>query len=268
MSKSVMELFSLRGKIGLVIGGAQNLGLEMAEGLAEAGATVAITSRKADKAAAAAQGLIKSTTMKIQGIGCDALDEESVRACFAEVQKQFGRLDILINNAGGTVYTGGGFGFMDRKTEDFEATLNLNLKTMFFCCREAVRIMTAKKSGSIINIASMSGVVGRERSVYPETMRPNMQDYSLAKGGVIAFTRDLAAEVGKFGIRVNAISPGGFARPNHDPEFVRRYSKQTMLGRMGIDGLDLKGAAVYLASEASCYVTGHNLVVDGGFSAW
>jgi NAD(P)-dependent dehydrogenase (short-subunit alcohol dehydrogenase family) len=268
MSKSVMDLFSLRGKVGLVIGGAQNLGVEMALGLAEAGSTVAITSRKADKAVTAAHALAQSTGMKIEGIGCNALDEESVHACFIEVKKQFGRLDILINNAGGTVYTGGGFQFADRRTEDFNATLNLNLKTMFFCCREAVRIMTVQKSGSIINIASMSGVVGRERSVYPETMRPNMQDYSLAKGGVIAFTRDLAAEVGQYGIRVNAISPGGFARPDHNPEFVRRYSKQAMLGRMGTDGLDLKGAAVYLASEAASYVTGHNLVVDGGFSAW
>jgi NAD(P)-dependent dehydrogenase (short-subunit alcohol dehydrogenase family) len=268
MNKSVLELFDLTGKVGLVIGGAQNLGLEMACGLAEVGAKVVITSRQAEKAIAAAEALARTTHQTIQGIECDAGDEDSVRRCFLAVQKQFGQLDILINNAGGTAYTGGGFAFIDRQTKDFDATVTLNLKTMFFCCREAVRIMTDQQRGSIINIASISGVVGRERSIYPDGMRPNMQDYSLVKGGVIAFTRDLAAEIGKHGIRVNAISPGGFARPDHNPEFVRRYSRQTMLGRMGTDGLDLKGAAVFLASEASSYITGHNLVVDGGFSAW
>lgn len=266
-NKNVMELFSLAGRAAVVIGGAQNLGYDMAEALAEAGAVVVITSRDAHKAEESAERLHKHTRGKIIPLGFDAGNEEQVKNAFSRISELFPRIDILINNAGGTVYTGGGFDFIDRKTEDFDATLTLNLRTMFLCCREAVKKMIPYKKGAIINIASISGVIGRDRSVYPEGMRPNMQDYSMVKGGVIAFTRDLAAEVGKHGIRVNAISPGGFAR-EHAPEFVRRYSQATMLGRMGIDGLDLKGAVVYLASDASVYVTGHNLVVDGGMSVW
>jgi gluconate 5-dehydrogenase len=265
--KNVMDLFSLVGRSAVVIGGAQNLGYDMALALAQAGAEVALTSRDTGKAEGCAAEIGQSTRRKVVAITLDAGEEKQVKEAFARIIGTFGKIDILVNNAGGTVYTGGGFDFIDRLPGDFDATLKLNLRTMFLCAREAARAMIPRRGGCIINIASMSGVTGRDRRVYPPGMRPNMEDYSLAKGGVIAFTRDLAAELGEYGIRVNAISPGGFAR-GHDPEFVRRYSEATMLRRMGIDGLDLKGTIVYLASDASGYVTGHNLVVDGGFSAW
>lgn len=268
VQKNVMELFSLTGKVGVVIGGARHLGYDMASALAEAGSDLAVTSRSAESAQESAHTLAAATGRKVIGLPLDATQQPEVKTCFEKIMKTFGRIDVLINNAGGTIETEKAFRFVDRLAVDFQSTLDANVKTMFFCCQEAIKIMTKQQSGSVINIASMSGIVGRERSVYPKHMRPNVQDYSLAKGGVIAFTKDLAAEVGKDGIRVNAISPGGFARPEHDPEFVKRYSAQTMLGRMGIDGFDLKGAAIYLASEASAYVTGHNLVVDGGFSTW
>ena len=124
-------------------------------------------------------------------------------------------------------------------------------------------------AGSIVIIASMSGMIGRDRWVYEGSpdMVPNMTVYSAAKSGLIGFMRDLAAENGCHGIRANCISPGGFERGQPE-EFIRRYNRLTPLGRMGKDGTDLKGAVAFLASEAAAYVTGHNLAVDGGFTAW
>ncbi len=118
-----------------------------------------------------------------------------------------------------------------------------------------------------MNIASIAGVVGRDRRVYPKTMAPQSVSYASAKSGVIGFSRDLAAYLGPYGIRVNTISPGGFQR-NQPRSFTEAYSKKVPLGRMGQDGVDIKGAVLFLASEASSYVTGHNLIVDGGFTAW
>jgi NAD(P)-dependent dehydrogenase (short-subunit alcohol dehydrogenase family) len=266
---NVKDLFDLSGRAAMVTGGAQNLGLDMAEALAEAGADVAITSRYADKAAASAKALAEAVSARVLGLAMDIVDEESVAAGFARVMDEYGRLDILVCNAGGARFSGGTHLIDGRLAADFDYVVTVNLRGTFLCCREACRIMKPAGRGSIITIGSISGMVGRDRSVYEgsEEMVPNMNDYSAAKGGIIAFTRDLAAEVGRHGLRVNCISPGGFLRGQPE-EFVRRYSAQTMLGRMGTDGLDLKGAVVFLASDASGYVTGQNLAVDGGFTAW
>ena len=129
--------------------------------------------------------------------------------------------------------------------------------------------MSPRRAGKIINIASMAGLIGRDRRMYARNgMKGQPIDYAAAKAGVIGMTKDLAGLLSPMGICVNSISPGGFQRPDHPEGFVRDYSDRTPLGRMGRDGLDLKGAALFLASPASDYVTGHNLVVDGGFSLW
>jgi NAD(P)-dependent dehydrogenase (short-subunit alcohol dehydrogenase family) len=126
-------------------------------------------------------------------------------------------------------------------------------------------MMMPAKRGSIINITSIAALVGRDRRMYEGLdMRPNLADYAASKAGILGFTRDVAAELGPYGIRVNAISPGGVQR-DHDPEFVRRYEEATALGRMSIEGLDMKGVAVLLASDVGAYITGANMVVDGGF---
>lgn len=264
----VQELFDLTGRVALVTGGAQNLGLDMAEALAEAGAAVVVTSRSDQKAERAAGELAEVTGARTLGLALDATDEASVAAAFARVIATFGRLDVLVCNAGGARLSAGGPRIEDRAADDWEYVVRLNLRSTFLCCREGVRHMKRARRGAIITIASMSGMIGRDRSVYEGSeMIPNMVDYTAAKGGIIAFTRDLAADVGAHGIRANSISPGGFER-GQPAEFIRRYSAQTMLGRMGRDGVDLKGAVVYLASDAAAYVTGHNLVVDGGFTAW
>ncbi|MGD9497945.1 MAG: SDR family NAD(P)-dependent oxidoreductase [Armatimonadota bacterium] len=265
----IRELFDLTGRVAMVTGGAQNLGLDMAEALGEAGADLAITSREQAKAQRAAAELTRHCGVRVLPLGMDILDAAAVEDAFARVMAQFSRLDVLVNNAGGARLTSGGVTTDERSPHDFEHVIRLNILGTFNCCRVAVRIMKGQGGGSIINIGSISGMVGRDRWVYIDSpdMIPNMCDYSAAKGGIIAYTRDLAAENGKHGIRVNSISPGGFERGQPE-EFIRRYNMHTMLGRMGRDGVDLKGAVVFLASDASAYVTGVNLPVDGGFTAW
>ena len=263
---SIHDMLSMKGKVAMVTGGAQNLGLQMAEALAEAGADLVITSRQQEKADSAAADLREAFGGSVLPLALDVTDEDAVCAAFGRVGEEFGRLDAVINNAGG----GRGKGVvLDRSLDDWKFTVELNLTGTFVCAREAARLMIPQGSGSIINIASMSGLIGRDRWVYEGSpgMVPNALDYTAAKGGIIAFTKDLAAALGEHNIRVNAICPGGFER-GQPAEFIRRYNKQTMLHRMGTDGKDLKGAALLLASEAGEYITGHALVVDGGFTAW
>jgi NAD(P)-dependent dehydrogenase (short-subunit alcohol dehydrogenase family) len=266
----ISELFDLTGRVAMVTGGAQNLGLDMAEALGEAGADLVITSRKIDKAERTAGELRERVGVDVLPLALDITDTELVASVFERVADECGRLDVLVNNAGGTrLSEDSGVRVEDRSPEDFAHVVNLNLVGTFHCCRWALPIMQKRQSGSIINISSISGMVGRDRWVYEgsEEMIPNFSDYTAAKGGIIAFTRDLAAQAGEDGIRANCISPGGFERGQPE-EFIRRYNSHVMLGRMGRDGVDLKGAVVYLASDASAYVTAQNLAVDGGFTSW
>ncbi|MBN1555338.1 MAG: SDR family oxidoreductase [Phycisphaerae bacterium] len=265
----IQDLFHLQDRVFLVVGGARNLGWDMSVALAEAGADGVITSRDSDQARAAAQRLAESTGRDIVGVGMDATDETRVRQGVEETVRRFDRIDILINCVGGG---GGGAttaaaNLEDRPLDAWEQLHRTNVTAPFLVCKHVVPVMRKRKSGSIINIASIAGIIGRDRSVYVEGMTPQPLDYASAKGAIIGFTRDLAAYVGRDQIRVNAISPGGFER-GQPKGFIDAYSRKTVLGRMGRDGVDIKGAAVFLASDASAYVTGHNLVVDGGFTIW
>lgn len=268
-SPHVLSLFDLTGKVFLVIGGARNLGKDLATALAEGGADGMLTSRTDDSASQTAAELAKATGKRIIGKGLDASSEAQIQAIIAECVKTFGRIDILVNNVGG----GGGVSpkasqmLESRELEDWNTMQNLNVTAPFLLCKHIAPVMRKQKSGSIINIASIAGMIGRDRSVYVEGMAPQPIDYAAAKAAIIGMTKDIAAYLGDDNIRVNAISPGGFQR-NQPKGFIERYSKKTILGRMGKDGVDLKGAALYLASDASAYVTGHNLVVDGGFTVW
>ncbi|HOJ39077.1 MAG TPA: SDR family oxidoreductase [bacterium] len=260
----IMELFSLKGKVALVTGGCQNLGLDAAVALGQAGATLVITSRNEEKARETAQQLEKNIGVEVLGIKLEVTGEQSVRDVFQQVADRYHRLDILVNNAGG--HPPGSTGRVeDEPVSAWKGFLEVNLTGTFLCLREAAKIMMKQRSGSIINIASVTSLVGRDRSVYAGTEMKNPIGYTASKAGVLGLTYDAAAYLGQYGIRVNAISPGGFQRGQPE-SFIRAYSEKTMLGRMGRDGYDLKGAIVFLASEASAYVTGHNLVVDGGFT--
>ncbi len=273
MSAHILKLFSLKGRVALVTGGARTLGYDMAEALAEAGADVVITSRNLANAQRSAKRLAKHSGRRILPLELDLASEESIKNAVTTAVAWKGRMDILVNNGGGrnsnAKLTAKYFdnGLEHEPVEDWDATFATFLRGTFLCAKHVLPQMKKQKHGSIINIASISGMVGRNRWVYQGSpgMVGNTTDYSAAKAGVFGFTMDLAAQVGRSGIRVNAISPGGFER-GQPKEFIKRYNMLTMLGRMGADGLDMKGAVVFLASDASSYVTGHNLAVDGGFS--
>ena len=264
----VVDLLSLKGKIAMVTGGCQNFGREIADGLAEAGAeTVIVTSRDMDKAREAAAQFEKIHGTPFVPMALDLRSESSVDALFAEVEKRFGRLDVLVNNAGGHSKTA--CGLLEKESiEGWHDFIEANLTGTFMMLRDYARLMMPQnRGGSVINIASMAGVVGRDRRIYAPGMIPNPVAYSAAKAGIIGLTYDVAAYLGPYGIRVNAVSPGGFER-TQPAAFIHDYSELTMLRRMGRQGYDLKGVVVFLASDAAGYVTGHNLLVDGGFTRY
>jgi len=263
------DLFDLTGKVAVITGGARNLGYDMAFALGEAGAEVAITSRTLAHAAAAAKTITEQTGRRAVGFACDVRSESAVAQMVEAVRKEFATIDILVNNAGNVVSQPGTAQIENRPFAQWRDTLAVNLDGAFLCSREVVaKAMKPARKGVIINIASTAGLVGKDRRIYRGTnMGGATVDYHAAKGGLIAMTRDLAAYLAEFGIRVNAISPGGFWR-GHDETFTRQYSAQVPMGRMGQDGKELKGVVVFFASEASSYVTGANLPVDGGLTAW
>jgi NAD(P)-dependent dehydrogenase (short-subunit alcohol dehydrogenase family) len=265
---TINELHDLKGKVALITGGARHLGLDAADVLAEAGCDLIITSRKLENASITAEKLSKLHGCKVMPLELDVCDYNMVAKVFETASQWKGHLDILVNNAGGSVGTGPALLF-DRAPEDMTKMIMTNLVGALFCCREAGRIMAKQGFGKIINIASMAGMIGRDRRMYERNnMKGQPVDYAAAKAGVIGMTLDLAGLLSPLGVHVNAISPGGFGPRELPPGFNRDYSDRTPLGRMGSDNKDLKGAILFLASAASDYVTGHNLVVDGGFSIW
>ena len=183
-----------------------------------------------------------------------------------KAKKWKGHIDILVNNAGGGSGNSTGYLFK-RSPDDIIQMITTNLIGSLFCCQEVGRHMIEQGKGKIINIASAGGLVGRDRRIYKRNNKEQQPiDYAAAKAGVIGMTKDLAGLLTPMGVHVNAISPGGFDKGDLPDGFVDDFGNMTMQGRMGRMGVDLKGAALFLASSASDYVSGHNLVVDGGFS--
>jgi NAD(P)-dependent dehydrogenase (short-subunit alcohol dehydrogenase family) len=254
-----MNLFDLSGKTAIVTGGGKGIGRHMAEGLAEAGANVVVCARQADRCEQSASEL-EQLGVGALGLGCDVRDPEQIQSVVERAVSDFGSVDILVNNAG-TVW---GAPVEDVPLEGWQKVVDVNLTGVFLFSQAVGRVMIDGNGGSIVNIASIAGLQGGP----PEIM--NAIPYSTTKGGVIAFTRDLATKWARHGIRVNAIAPGWF--PSDMANFVldlhgEELVKHVPLGRFG-DPEDLKGVVVFLASDASAYVTAHTLVVDGGQSAW
>jgi NAD(P)-dependent dehydrogenase (short-subunit alcohol dehydrogenase family) len=254
-----MNLFDLSGKTAIVTVGGKGIGRQLAQGLAEAGADIVVCARQADRCEQAAAEL-EQLGVRALGLGCDVRDPEQVQEMVARTVADFGGVDILVNNAG-TVW---GAAPEDTPLEGWQKVVDVNLTGVFLCSQAAGRQMIGAGGGTIVNIASVAGL----RSGPPEIM--NTIAYNATKGGVIAFTRDLAGKWAHHGIRVNAIAPGWF--PSEMANFVLdqhgdQIKRHIPLGRYG-GPEDLKGVVVFLASEASAYVTAQTLVVDGGQSAW
>ena len=251
------QLFDLRGRVAIVTGGSIGLGRQMAEGLAEMGANLSLCARKKERCEQVAEEL-KTLGVDALALSCDVTNPASIQEAVNATIARFGRIDILINNAG----TSWGARAEDMRLEDWNKVIATNLTGTFLCSQAAGKIMITQGRGKIINIASIAGIAGSP----PEL---DAIGYASSKGGVITFTKDLSRKWARHGIRVNAIAPGWF--PTHMSGGLIEKNRERLLqsiplGRFGNEQ-DLKGAAVYLASDASDFVTGQVLVVDGGQTA-
>jgi NAD(P)-dependent dehydrogenase (short-subunit alcohol dehydrogenase family) len=252
---SVINLFDVSGRKALVTGAGRGIGKVLANALAEAGCDVAILEidqRTAESTAAE----IRKKGRKRVGIQVDVTKKDQIDKAFAETAKALGGLDICINNAGISIQKPA----EEMPEADYDKIIDINLKGVFLCSQAAARIMIPQKSGSIINIASMSGIavnVPQKQAIY-----------NTSKAGVAMLTRSLAVEWAPYGIRVNSISPGymktemTMASMTH---LFPAWESLTPMGRLGVPE-ELRGAVIYLASGASSYMTGHDLVIDGGYT--
>lgn len=250
---SVREMFELDGKVAAVTGGARGIGRACADALQEMGARIALLDILEDRLDQSAREMGDGTL----GIVCDVTDKAAVTAAFDRIAQDLGRLDILVTSAGICIWANA----EDMSEEDWDKVISINLKGIFLCCQAAGRMMIPRKSGSIINIASMSGGI---------VNRPQAQSaYNASKAAVIHLTRSLAAEWAPHNIRVNSISPGYTLSEltRQFPEHFDGWMPYIPMGRMA-QPEELVGAVVYLASDAASYTTGHDLVIDGGYTVW
>lgn len=258
---SVSELFRLDGAVAIVTGGAGLYGRHIALALAQAGAHIAVASRDLTAVNEFAEELT-GQGLSASGHRLDLADEASIVALRHEVSGSFGRIDVLVNNAVARAGTD-----LQRTTaEDWETTSRVNSRGLFLMTRECGAQMIEQRSGVIVNIASIYGMVGPEFAVYRSTGMTMPAFYAYDKGGMVNFTRYAACYYAPHGIRVNCISPGGLADGSQPEEFLANYRARVPMGRLA-GSEDIKGAVVFLASPASGYVTGVNLPVDGGWTA-
>ena len=256
MSADVRRLFDLEGKVAAVTGAGSGIGLAIAHGLAAFGARVVVSDVAPGAAEAATAGLAPD---RVLALGCDVTDASALEGLVDAAVRRFGRLDVLVNNAGVSAVAPA----ESTSREVVDRMIDVNLKGTIWGCQAAGRHFIAQGSGgSIVNVASIAGVVAD----------PGSAPYAAAKGGVVQLTRTLAVEWGRHAIRVNAIGPNYTRTPLvraslEAPEKLAWIVSRTPLGRVGEPG-DMVGAAVFLASDASAYVTGHVLMVDGGWSVW
>jgi len=268
-STLALDLFHLDGRIAFITGAAGHLGRSMAKGLAEAGAHVVLAGRKEENLRALANELL-AEGRKADVVVIDVENEESVQRAFARVAEDHGRLHVLVNKA----YEGAGGTMETSSVESFARAYEVAVIGAFRCIVAAKPLLKAAvlETGhaSIINIASMYGIVSPDLRIYDSQEESNPPFYGAAKAGLIQLTRYAACEYAKEGIRVNAISPGPFPKPLirvQNPGFHERLCAKTPLGRTG-EPEELKGVVVFLASDAATFVTGANLVVDGGWTVW
>ena len=257
------DLFRLSGKVALVTGGGRGIGKFIATGLAEAGADLILTSRKMKNLEATAQALSGEFGVKVMPVACDMANPEAIDAMLKAVTAQFPRIDILVNNAGATW----GAPTLEFPLEKWDQLFNVNVRGVWILTQKVANLMKSQGGGNIINISSVMGFRGSEELVHPAV------PYNSTKAAINLLTMNLAVKLAPYKIRVNAIAPGFFRTDMmayiEKPEFKAAYDltlANIPLGRIGDDD-DMKGLAVFLASDASAYMTGQILVNDGGLLA-
>jgi NAD(P)-dependent dehydrogenase (short-subunit alcohol dehydrogenase family) len=273
------DKFDLTERVAIITGGAGLLGRQHAAAIAGRGGYVVLADVLAEAADRAAAELSESTGLPAIGVGVDITNKSEVERMVATVLDRFGRIDILINNAALTVKGGGTQArdyfapFEDYPLALWERALQVNLTGTFLCCQAVGRQMVRQQRGVVLNIASDVGTISPDHRIYEGVKSPHTGEpfntpaaYATTKAGVINLTRYLATYWAHAGIRVNALSPGGVFT-NHDPVFVRNLTERIPLGRMAVAD-EYQGAVLFLVSDASSYMTGANLVVDGGRTAW
>jgi len=266
--RTLKQLMDLQGRVALITGGAGHIGLVLGEGLAELGASIVVLDVDQAAAAMTAGTIAENYNVKTHALAVDLTDMAAVQSAPQKVVDEFGRLDILIHSAaygGDTKFPGWAVPFQQQTTEAWDRALRVNLTSAFALSQAAQQPLLESGHGSIILLSSIYGLVGPDMSLYEGTGMNNPAGYGASKGGLLQLMRYLATVLAPQ-IRVNAISPGGVWR-NQAEQFHARYRARTPLDRMATEE-DLKGAAAYLASDLSNYVTGHNLVVDGGWTIW
>ena len=259
----VQELFNLKGKVALVTGGGRGIGKCISAGLAEAGADLILASRKMKHLEAAGQFLSREHGVKVLPIACDMAREDQIDAMIVKARETFPRIDILVNNAGATW----GAPTLDFPLEQWDRLFAVNVRGVWILTQKIARIMKDQGGGNIINISSIMGFRGSEESLHPAV------PYNSTKAAINLLTMNLAVKLAPYKIRVNAIAPGFFRTDMmayiEKPEYREAYNRlrETIpLGRIG-EADDIKGVAVFLASDASAFMTGHVLVNDGGLIA-
>jgi NAD(P)-dependent dehydrogenase (short-subunit alcohol dehydrogenase family) len=270
-----LEKYNLDGRVAIVTGGAGLLGKGYCQTLAMAGANVVIADIAAQAAEELAEKISQEAGAEVISIQTDVSNPDSVHDLIEDVLRRFNRVDVLVNNAAlDPKFDADHAGEHSNRFEDFpysawQEALGVNVTGMFLCAQAVTIPMLEVKRGVIINISSTYGMVGPDQRLYQREGQPAQYKpitYTVAKAAVLGLTRYLATYFANSGIRVNTLTPGGvFA--GHDDEFVQRYSAKTVLGRMA-DADEMSSALLFLASDASSYMTGANLVVDGGWTAW
>ena len=250
------DMFDLTGRVAVVTGSAQGLGAAISQALASRGATIAMLDVQAEAVATAAEHLARDTGRDVVGLACDTREKEQVEACVTQIVERFGRIDILVNNAGihrrGTP--------TNYNPQDLADVIAVNLVGCYHVAGAVGKVMLAQQRGSIINVSALGGGLvglGRGGSIY-----------AMTKGGIVSLTRDLAAEWGPRGIRVNAVAPGWIRTPmtralQNDPQRSAKVLERVPLRRWG-DADEVAGVVVFLASDAAAYVTGCTIPIDGG----
>lgn len=260
-------MFRLDGKIVVVTGGAGLYGKPITLALAEAGAFVIIASRDEGKCKEYAAELQKDN-LKAEGISLDLSDEKSIVDFTNGILKKYKQIDVLVNNA---VSREGCKDLDVISKTDLEKSQLINYTGLMLLTQAVIKVMVAQNEGNIINIGSIQGAIGPNFPVYGDTGMSSPVNYTYEKWGMVGFTKWIANYYGKFNIRANCISPGGYGpgirAGKLKNEFIENYKRLTPLGRFAEDE-DIKGPIVFLASKASAYITGHNLMVDGGWTSW